>query len=115
MQCMKCGRDTEDNAVFCPECLGVMGRYPVKPGTIVQLPVRPRRERAIPMKKDKPEDTISRLQNRIHRLNMAVSVLVVCLMVSIGLLIWQFSTDDPKGPSIGQNYSTETYDGFRGR
>lgn len=40
MSCIRCGRDTEDNQVFCVECLADMERHPVKPGTPIQLPVR---------------------------------------------------------------------------
>ena len=36
MKCVKCGRDTDQT--FCESCRDDMARYPVKPGTIVQLP-----------------------------------------------------------------------------
>ena len=29
MNCMKCGRETENEAVFCPDCLQIMEKYPV--------------------------------------------------------------------------------------
>ena len=41
MFCMKCGREIREDRVFCEECLADMARHPVKPGTPVQLPVRP--------------------------------------------------------------------------
>ena len=40
MRCMKCGRDTENEQVFCESCREIMAKYPVKPGTVVQLPHR---------------------------------------------------------------------------
>jgi hypothetical protein len=45
---MKCGREIDESQVFCTECLDEMERYPVKPGTVVQLPVRPKE---IPVRK----------------------------------------------------------------
>ena len=38
MQCMKCGRDLDENQVFCDICREDMKEYPVKPGTVVLLP-----------------------------------------------------------------------------
>ena len=40
MHCLKCGRETENEQVFCDECLEAMKSYPVKPGTAIQLPKR---------------------------------------------------------------------------
>ena len=40
MQCLKCGRKIQDGQVFCEGCLQVMQNYPVKPGTVIQLPSR---------------------------------------------------------------------------
>ena len=40
MACLKCGRETIDPQVFCNTCQEVLARYPVKPGTPVQLPIR---------------------------------------------------------------------------
>ena len=48
MHCMKCGRDLEPGQVFCEECQAEMKKYPVKPGTVVQLP---RRREEAPNKK----------------------------------------------------------------
>ena len=40
MNCLKCGREIEEGQVFCNDCLVQMAKYPVKPGTAVQLPSR---------------------------------------------------------------------------
>ena len=40
MYCMKCGKEIKENQVFCEACLVTMGKYPVKPGTVVRLPQR---------------------------------------------------------------------------
>ena len=42
MQCMKCGLEIPDTQVFCDGCLEMMDKYPVKPGTPVNiLPRKP--------------------------------------------------------------------------
>lgn len=51
LNCLKCGREIEEGQVFCNDCLVQMAKYPVKPGTAVQLPsvgVRPLQKRFTP-------------------------------------------------------------------
>ena len=38
MNCMKCGRETKEDAVFCEDCLDHMNRHPVPPNTLVYVP-----------------------------------------------------------------------------
>lgn len=40
MNCLKCGREIPAQQVFCESCLKEMAGQPVKPGTLVLLPVR---------------------------------------------------------------------------
>ena len=40
MNCLKCGKKTGKTEAFCQECMEVMERYPVKPGTVAQIPNR---------------------------------------------------------------------------
>ncbi len=52
MACLKCGKKTKDEQSFCPHCLEIMERYPVKPDVHVQLPNRPAAaERKKPLRK----------------------------------------------------------------
>lgn len=74
---MKCGRETENEQVFCDTCLAVMDKYPVKPGIVIHLP---RREEA-PAKKAAPgraarplEEQVARQRKVIRRLRFAVVV-----------------------------------------
>lgn len=115
MQCIKCGRDTENNQVFCPECLASMDQAPIKPGTPVSIPKRPAREYTPPVKKDKPEDIILRLQKKLKALTIVILILLVGLGVSLGIIAYHFTTTEHGGPAIGSNYSTESPDEFRGR
>ena len=40
MNCVKCGRETEENQVFCHVCMDAAEKYPVNPTTVVHIPVR---------------------------------------------------------------------------
>lgn len=115
MQCIKCGRDVEDKQVFCPECLASMDQAPVKPGTPVSIPKRPAREYTPPVKKDKPEEIILRLQKKLKVLSVTILVLVIALSISLGMITYHFVTTEHDGFDIGFNYSTEAADDFRGR
>ena len=50
MGCLRCGKETENNAVFCKECTVEMADCPIKPGTVVVIP---QREPAHPEKKSR--------------------------------------------------------------
>ena len=108
MNCMKCGRTTQDDQVFCETCLKDMSAYPVKPGTPVNIPKRPQKKAAEPAKKEKPEEIIAQLRKTIRAWRITVLVLLLLLIVSVSLLGWHYATTDHSVPAIGQNYSTET-------
>ena len=40
MYCLKCGKDTKKEQVFCDSCLQGMLPYPVKPDVVVNIPHR---------------------------------------------------------------------------
>lgn len=94
MNCIRCGRETEDNQVFCTECLQDMEKHPVKPGTPIQLPVRePRtvtKRSSFRVAASKWEDQIFRLKYTIVWLVIIIILLAaalalcVCLMLQIG-------------------------------
>ena len=107
MNCLKCGRETEDGQVFCKECLDVMEKYPVKPGTAVLLP---KRSPAPAGKKPRwhpvptPEEQAARLKVQNRRLIAVVVILAVLLAVG-GYFTGRYLIERrPMRP--GQNYST---------
>ena len=111
MNCMKCGQEIEEGQVFCADCLAEMKEYPVKPGTVVQLP---RRKPASVTKKvyakwrqpPTAEEQLARLKKRFR-------VLLVIWLVTLALLavmayptirgLWEEEKLLP-----GQNYTTIT-------
>ena len=111
MNCIKCGREIEDDTVFCGSCLEDMKKYPVKPGIAIQLPGK--KDAPIPKKihvKRKqpptPEEQILKLKKRLRR--MTVLWLITALLLAAAIYP---TVEYLTGRTIllpGQNYSTIT-------
>ena len=109
MGCMKCGRDVEEQEVFCPLCLAQMERYPVRPGTVVLLPRRRdhtaarkiyvHRKQAVA-----PEEQVKGLRRMVFWLTVVIMVLSLLL----GVLVYPAVSYLADGENLlpGQNYST---------
>ena len=108
MRCLKCGRETDQT--FCQTCREEMDRYPVKPGTIIQLPKdrsKSYTRRSINWRDMiSPETQIENQKRTIRRLSGAVAALVVLLIV-MGFVMFRV-LQNPGQPPVGQNYSTVT-------
>ena len=95
MHCMKCGREIQEQQVFCPDCLAHMAQNLVKPGTVVKLPHRSTavlsKKRSAGRKRDlKPEELVLHQRKLIRRLIFALFVAALLLIASGLLLIWMF-------------------------
>ena len=110
MNCMKCGRETPSEQVFCEECLTEMEKYPVKPGTVVLLPRRrdnpavkkTTKRRTIPL-----EDQVKSLKKRVRYLTLALLVCLLLLAAGGAYMVDHLSKTHFKP---GQNYnSVSTY------
>lgn len=110
MNCMKCGREVEDEQVFCADCLVDMERYPVAPGTVVKLPSRkappPGRKQAPRRRKLTPSEQIPILKKRIRTLTVALVVTVLLLLASLYPAVNFFIRHYELRP--GQNYTAVT-------
>ena len=111
MQCMKCGREVEAEQVFCAQCLAGMEKYPVKPGTVVQLPPRPSQPAAKkqpnhhrkPLRP--PEEQVKLLRKRARILACALALALAALIGTATLLVKEYV--DSAGKLLpGQNYSS---------
>ena len=106
MNCMKCGRETQDENAFCPECLAEMEKYPVRPGTVVLLPRR--RESTIAKKTGKRHVPSQEEQiNFFRKWAIIASVLVAICVAAIALMFgptMHYVMDEHY--EIGQNYSS---------
>ena len=112
MRCLKCGQETENGQVFCAAWLAQMKGQPIKPGTPVNIPIRPASEpREAQRQQIRPEEQISLLEGRLSFLRKwiaALVVLVLLLSVALGYFVYQ----DLSRQEIGQNYQPmETVDG----
>ena len=110
MQCMKCGRDMPAGQIFCDECLDVMEQYPVKPGTVVQLP---NRTAPAPQRKNysrrraqlTPEEQVKKLKKRIWILSILL-VLSLAACCALGYLTAQPYIHHDEELLPGQNYTS---------
>ena len=106
--CAKCGREISEKAVFCNTCLEVMERYPIKPGTSIQLPQR------VPSAPKKPNSRKRQLspEEQLAHQRITIRVLAICLtcaMLLLGLCamqIFHLLPEDEATVTIGQNYMT---------
>ena len=111
MNCMKCGRDVEEGQVFCPACLEVMAKYPVKPGIAIMLPHgkdSPAQKKSHPRRRQPPtlEEQIRVLKKRLKR--MVVLWLITLLLLAATIYP---AAEYLLGRSFhlpGQNYNTVT-------
>lgn len=113
MNCMKCGRETENEQVFCQDCLAVMEKYPVKPGIVIHLP---RREDAVTKKQPAahlvrtPEEQVLRQRSIIRWLTFALVVLVLAFGLAAGLALYLLDQRDLQlgqelTRDLGRNYT----------
>ena len=107
MQCMKCGRDVESDQVFCDICRENMGRYPVKPGTVVLLPhtvsyVQP--PKRAPKRVLTQEEQLRRLKKRNRTMAFLLALAVTCAL-SFGMLALYLYAEYEDKFLPGQNYT----------
>ena len=110
MGCIKCGRDTVSEQVFCPDCLEEMKKYPVRPGTVVQLPNRKTTSSTKKHTKKRgisPEEQVKVLTKRCRTLFI---LLLVAIAVAILLAIPAAEHLTEGHFKIGQNYTTVTHE-----
>lgn len=110
VNCLKCGREIEEGQVFCNDCLVQMAKYPVKPGTAVQLPSRG--SAAVSKKvhsrrrgKAAPEEQLKALKVRVRILSILLAACVVLLIV-LSVFTLRYMSANRLLP--GQNYSAVT-------
>ena len=107
MVCLKCGKNTTNEQVFCDQCLAVMDAYPVKPDMHIQLPNRASADKKPGKKKraPSPEELVILLRRKQRRLKWAIALLALALCVVSGLLLYQYLT--PENMEWGKNYIVE--------
>ena len=107
MNCMKCGRETEDEQVFCQDCQVEMQKHPISTTVAIHLPSRNTEPDKLPDYDDEESDAavISQLKGIIRWLTATVAVLSILLCLVALMLIHLSNTPVPES-TIGKNYST---------
>ena len=110
MNCMKCGRETKADDVFCVECLEHMDKRPVMENVLVYVPTE--KDRAAAVKKItvahpvvSVEDQLKRLHRKYHIVNL---LLIFFMAASIFFAVLSFETLHELNVAslIGKNYTT---------
>ena len=106
MNCMKCGRETQDESVFCQDCLLEMEKYPVRPGTVVQL----HRRREVSAAKKMSKRHIPSLEEQLKHYRKVTWILTLLLVLCIGAIVLMFKPTMhyvlDEHVEVGQNYSS---------
>ena len=110
MVCMKCGSRMETEQAFCQDCLLEMEKYPVKPGTAVQLPIRKEapvvRKTTSRRRTVSPEEQLVKLKKRVMTLSIALAVTLALVIAMAHPAANYFIRKYHLRP--GQNYTTIT-------
>ena len=112
MNCLRCGRETSGQQVFCDTCLDDMARHPVKPDVAIYLPVRkpkelPRKQSHRWRRERSAEETVVILRRRVRVLAVITGLLILMLAAAVtGVWIARQQGADLPIPNIGQNYQT---------
>ena len=109
MNCMRCGRETPEEQVFCPGCLAEMEKCPVKPDATVRIPRRPDpvprrnvRRKGIP-----EEEQIRQLKKQV-RLLAWLLILAAIVIVALSIPAVRSLLEDSISLLPGQNYTSAT-------
>ena len=108
MNCLRCGRETQEDHVFCDSCLEEMKKYPVRPGTAVMLPRRG--EEASPKKIKRHVKPVLPLEDQVRKLKkqrfwiLFASILTAVVLISSLVLTYADLKKNELRP--GQNYSS---------
>ena len=87
MYCLKCGNETLDEKIFCEDCLLLAQRYPIKPGTPIQLPRRDQQKKNLSQKRTTgPEEQVDALKKVLFRTRVLLLLVTVALAMALGIV-----------------------------
>lgn len=109
MNCLKCGKATDEGQVFCTQCQEKMAKQPVKPGAVIHLTQREvpltDKKSAAKAREETPTDQLQQLRKLIRWLIATITLLSFLLCAAAGMLIQTFAKESVT-PAIGRNYTT---------
>lgn len=99
MNCLKCGKEAADNQFFCPACLDIMKQYPVKPGTPVHIPHRPKQgaeKKSSPRTRDLPTAELLSQYKKVNRW-LTLTIVVLCAVLCLVVFLLIMTAEDIPG------------------
>lgn len=114
MKCLRCGRETAEQQVFCNTCLDDMSRHPVKSDTPIYLPVRkakepPKKQYRWSRRERTAEEMVVILRKRVRVLT-ALSLILFMMLAAAAAGVWLARQQgaDLTIPNLGQNFQSVT-------
>ena len=107
MACIKCGKKTKGDQVFCKDCLASMEAYPVKSDVPIQLPNRSAADAQKKAGKKRRNPTIEEQVVSLRRTVcwlLALIALLVSLLCVAGYMLFLLN-DQPESSSVGKDYT----------
>lgn len=106
MYCLKCGGETPEQQLFCPDCLQSMEEYPVRADTPIQLP---KRQAQVPAKRSRqkevpPEVLLPKLRAKIRRLSLCICLLILALALTLATFFFNIFQEEEEPTLTGRNY-----------
>lgn len=109
MACLKCGKKTKDEQVFCAHCLEVMENYPVKRDVHIQLPNRPdaaaQKKHSRKRRNLTADEQVAQLRWKLRQQSAIMAVLIFALLFTAATLLYTALSQDE--PDVGKNYTYE--------
>ena len=111
MYCLRCGRESRNEQVFCDNCLEIMEKRPVKPGTAVHIPEKPvtHPDRIYTLRRTlSPGEQMQKLRSTLRWMSVTILALSVILMLTAAMLVYTLATRSapPAAGNLGRNYTS---------
>ena len=97
MICLKCGKTTKGEQVFCQQCLETMEAYPVKSDVHIQLPSRP--EEPVQKKQSRKrrpanqDELIAQLRWKVKKQRILMMILLLVVVASAAVVFFLLKDD----------------------
>ncbi len=108
MHCLKCGRETPEDTVFCQDCLLDMEKNPVDPNEVVLLPKRDSAQTPKKMPRRRTVTAEERLTQVKRRMRLLTVLLVLMTLLVAAMCYPTFQYFKRYRQRPGQNYNSVT-------
>ena len=105
MNCLRCGREIEDDCAFCDHCLQSMEKYPVRPGTAIILPKHKEAPVQKKIKHHLPVSSAEQIRNLRKQRFLLILISLMLAFLLAGTVFMQLRLQNMIHYRPGQNYS----------